>query len=43
MKTNYRLALAAFAVLTLMMSACKVHKGCEAYSKVEVKAKAERI
>lgn len=31
------------ALATVLMSSCKVHKGCEAYSKVEVKKSATRV
>ncbi len=36
-------SLAVCAVAALMFSSCRVHKGCEAYSKVEVKKTTTRI
>ncbi len=35
--------LALCAAVAIMFSSCRVHKGCEAYSKVEVKKPAARI
>ncbi len=32
-----------FALVVTLTSSCKVHKGCEAYSKVELKKTATRV
>lgn len=36
-------AVAALVMLAFATSSCRVHKGCEAYSKVEVQKKAQRV